>query len=263
MNRILRYRITPIVAALGLSCWSLQIFSPVENPLMVLLAIGSATWIIYPLDPILDPRDRNPGENIRVWTVIRLLTALSIFVYSILELRTEAKYLAILGLPAAICYAIPFKGRRIKDRSLTKIPFISLAVSIACIGIPWLQSGGVQSLQAMVGFALMFLLLSSNVIVCDLRDRLGDQMSGLHTIATDRPATALKIIRGLFFLICLLAWIGINEPATISIGQGIGVLLATIVLNFAAVKNQQPVMTTLLADGALTLPALCGTVFPI
>ena len=263
MNRILRYRLTTIVAAVALSCWVIQILSPIENSLSVLLTIGSATWIIYPLDPILDPRDRKPGEGVRSWTILRLIIALFVFFYAVHDLRSETELLAIIGLPLAICYAIPIRGKRLKDRSATKIPFISMAVSIACVGIPWLQSEGQQPLQAALVFATMFLLLSSNVIICDLRDRLRDQMAGLHTLATENPAASLKIVRCFFIFICLLAWIGVNEPTSLSMGQAIGILLATIFLNIAAIKNQQPIVTTLLADGALTLPALCGVMIPI
>ena len=262
MNRILRYRLSPIFAAVGLSCWSIQILSPVEATTAVMVTIASATWIIYPLDPILDPRDRNPGEGPRSWTAIRLLIAMILFVFAILDLRGETRLLAAIGLPVAICYAIPVGGRRLKDRSLTKIPFISLAVTVACVGIPWLQSNGDQPFQVAILFVTMFVLLCSNVLVCDLRDRQRDQLAGLQTLATESPATSLRIVRGLFMVICLLAWIGVLEPAAISMGQAVGLLLATVTLNIAARRSQQPIMTTLLADGSLILPALCGALIP-
>ena len=63
-------------------------------------------------------------------------------------------------------------------------------------------------------------------------------------------------------VICLLAWIGVLEPAAISMGQAVGLLLATVTLNIAARRSQQPIMTTLLADGSLILPALCGALIP-
>ena len=109
----------------------------------------------------------------------------------------------------------------------------------------------------------MLLLVTSNVIVCDLRDRVRDQLAGLKTLATERPASALKLIRGLFMVICLLASsIVVMEPTAISMGQGIGLLLATITLNIAASTKQQPILMTLLADGSLALPALCGALVP-
>lgn len=258
MNRILRYRISPIVATSALSYWAIQILGPIENGVSVVAVIASATWIIYPLDPILDKRDRIQGEDLRSWTVIRLIIAMMIFVFAIIDLRFQAQLLAIIGLPLAICYAIPLGGNRLKDRSVTKIPFISFAVTIACLGLPLLQANNQQPARVAFLFITMFVLSCSNVIVCDLRDRHRDKIAGLNTLATDRPAMALKILRALFILICILGWIGIHEPISISMGQTAGLLLATILLNYAAINDHPAVITTLIADGSLTLPALFG-----
>ncbi|MGE4632871.1 MAG: UbiA family prenyltransferase [Planctomycetota bacterium] len=259
MTRILRYRLSPILATIGLSCLTIQVLSSVEAAVSVVVAIGSATWIIYPLDPILDPRDRNPGEGIRSWTSIRLLIALVVFVMAVMDLREETIWMASVGLPLAVLYAIPLQGKRLKDRSITKIPFISLAVTTACVGIPWLQSDGSQCLQIILLFMAMLVLVATNVIVCDLRDRVQDQLAGLKTLAIEKPAIALKLIRGLFMVICLLASaIVVTDPNAMRMGQGFGLLLATITLNIAASRNQQPILMTLLADGSLALPAICG-----
>jgi 4-hydroxybenzoate polyprenyltransferase len=263
MNRILRYRLSPIMATVGLSWWTIQVLPPFDGAVAVVIAIASATWIIYPLDPILDPRDRDPGEGMRSWTSIRLLVAMIIFVTATIDLRDETRLMAWIGLPLAALYAIPLQGKRLKDRSITKIPFISLAVTIACVGIPWLQSGGGQPLQITLLFMAMLLLVASSVMVCDLRDRVRDQLAGLKTLATERPSGTLKLIRGLFMVICLLASsIVVMDPTAISMGQGVGLLLATITLNIAASKKQQPIFMTLLADGSLALPALCGALVP-
>jgi len=167
--------------------------------------------------------------------------------------------MASVGLPLAVLYAIPLQGKRLKDRSTTKIPFISLAVTTACVGIPWLQSDGSQCLQIILLFMAMLVLVATNVIVCDLRDRVQDQLAGLKTLATEKPAIALKLIRGLFMVICLLASaIVVTDPNAMRMGQGFGLLLATITLNIAASRNQQPILMTLLADSSLALPAICG-----
>ncbi|MGE4619610.1 MAG: UbiA family prenyltransferase [Planctomycetota bacterium] len=258
MNRIIRYRLSSIAATVSLCWWAIQVVSPVESTAVILVVIASATWVIYPLDPILDPRDRGPGEGLRSWTTIRLSIAILVFVIALFFLTSEARTLASIGLPLAALYAVPFSGIRIKDRSAAKIPFIALAITTACVGIPWLQSNASVGLDLILLVTAMILLVISNVIVCDFRDRGRDELAGLKTLASTRPHAAIKITRLLFMMICFIAWIIANEPKTSSLGQALGLLLATLMLHIASKKSQQPILMTLLADGSMALPALFG-----
>ncbi|MBT6452434.1 MAG: UbiA family prenyltransferase [Planctomycetes bacterium] len=257
MKRLLRYRMTPILATGGLGGWSLLQLAPVEAAGSVLLCIAAATWIIYPLDPILDSRDRGPLEGPRVSTVIRLILAAVVFTLAILSLRLESRIFAVSGLLLALLYSVPVAGHRIKDYSAIKIPFISLAVSLACLGLPWLQSGSTSIRQAMVPFLVMLMMVMCNVIVCDIRDHRRDHAAGLKTIATRSLNVARRVVMLLALAIFGSTWWLLHESAGgDSMLAGVGPILAAMTLLLASKMEARPTEMTILADGSLTLPVL-------
>ena len=257
MKRLLRYRMTPILATGGLGGWALLLLAPVEAAGSVLICIAAATWIIYPLDPILDSRDRGPLEGPRVSTVIRLILAAVVFTLAILALRLESRIFAVSGLLLALLYSVPVGGHRIKDYSAIKLPFISLAVSLACLGLPWLQSGSTSIRQAMVPFLVMLMLVMCNVIVCDIRDQRRDHAAGLKTIATSSLIVARRVVILLTLAIFGSTWWWLQDSAGgDSILAGVGPLLAALTLLLASKMEAHPTVMTILADGSLTLPVL-------
>jgi len=242
LNRLLRYRLTPVLGAIGLGWWALQRLSPVESGEWVLVCIAAATLIIYPLDPILDPRDRGPLEGPRFWTLIRLILAAALFVIALIS-----------GLLLSLLYSVPFGAHRIKDHSALKVPFIGIAISLACLGLPWLQSDSAVLQDSMVLFAVMLLLVMSNVIVCDIRDHRRDVEAGLNTIATRDLSRARNTVAVISLLICLsIGYLHDGE----SILRGAGLVMAAVVLVLASRLDGKDTTMTLLADGAMTLPAL-------
>lgn len=253
MNRLLRYRLTPVLGAMGLGWWALQRLSPVESGGWVLVCIAAATLIIYPLDPILDPRDRGPLEGPRFWTSIRLILAAALFLISLMELRTVTQTVATSGLLLSLLYSIPFGAHRLKDHSALKIPFIGIAISLACLGLPWLQSDAAVLQDSMVLFSVMLLLVMSNVIVCDIRDHRRDTEAGLNTIATRNLSLARNTVIVISLLICLSIQ---HLHGGESIIRGAGLVLAAVVLVLASRLDGKDTAMTLLADGAMTLPAL-------
>ena len=253
LNRLLRYRLTPVLGAMGLGWWALQRLSPVESGEWVLVCIAAATLIIYPLDPILDPRDRGPLEGPRFWTLIRLILAVALFLIALMELRSVTRIVAATGLLLSLLYSIPFGAHRIKDHSALKILFIGIAISLACLGLPWLQSDSAVLQDSMVLFAVMLLLVMSNVIVCDIRDHRRDMEAGLNTIATRDLSLARITVAVISLLICIsIRYLHDGE----SILRGAGLVLAAVVLVLASRLDGKDTAMTLLADGAMTLPAL-------
>jgi len=242
LNRLLRYRLTPVLGAMGLGWWALQRLSPVESGEWVLVCIAAATLIIYPLDPILDPRDRGPLEGPRFWTLIRLILAVALFLIALMELRPVTRIVAATGLLLSLFYSIPFGA-----------PFIGIAISLACLGLPWLQSDSAVLQDSMVLFAVMLLLVMSNVIVCDIRDHRRDMEAGLTTIATRDLSRARITVAVISLLICIsIRYLHDGE----SILRGAGLVLAAVVLVLASRLDGKDTAMTLLADGAMTLPAL-------
>ena len=238
---------------MGLGWWALQRLSPVESGEWVLVCIAAATLIIYPLDPILDPRDRGPLEGPRFWTLIRLILAVALFLTALVELRTVTRIVATSGLLFSLLYSIPFGVHRIKDHSALKIPFIGIAISLACLGLPWLQSDSTALRDSMALFSVMLLLVMSNVIVCDIRDHRKDSEAGLNTIATGNISRARNTVVVISVLICLsIQFLHAGE----SILRGAGLVMAAVVLVLASRLDGRDSATTLLADGAMTLPAL-------
>ena len=257
MKRLLRYRMTPILATVGLGSWALIQLAPVEAAGSVLICIAAATWIIYPLDPILDSRDRGPLEGGRASTVIRLILAAVVFTLAILDLRLGSRIFAVTGLFLALLYSVPVVGHRIKDHSAIKLPFISLAVSLACIGLPWFQSGSSSIGDALVPFGAMLMLVMSNVIVCDIRDHRRDQAAGLHTIATYSLLAARRIVLLLALLICgASGWLLLDSGGGRSSLAVLGLVLAALTLTRVSKMKKNTAAMTVLADGSLTLPAL-------
>lgn len=258
MNRLLRYRLTPLIATTGLAYWSILMLAPLEASRSILLCIASATWIIYPLDPLLDPRDRGPMEGPRVWTLLRLVIATICFFVAILQLQTRSQILVICGILLSGVYSIPLGSFRIKDHWSIKVPFVSLAVSIACVGIPWLQSASELTPDHFLLAAVMSLLVAANVIVCDIRDGERDEMVGLITLATRSPSIARRIVLIISMLLIPSSWLlySVSETgARLSVG---GVLVSAALLVIASTCQRKPVLLTVLADGSLAIPAILG-----
>jgi len=156
-----------------------------------------------------------------------------------------------------LLYSVPVAGHRIKDYSAIKIPFISLAVSLACLGLPWLQSGSTSIRQALVPFLLMLMLVMCNVIVCDIRDHRRDHAAGLKTIATRSLIVARRVVMLLTLAIFgSTGWLLQESAGGGSMLAGVGPVLAALTLLLASKLEAHPTELTILADGSLTLPVL-------
>jgi 4-hydroxybenzoate polyprenyltransferase len=148
-------------------------------------------------------------------------------------------------------------GHRIKDYSAIKIPFISLAVSLACLGLPWLQSGSTSIRQALVPFLVMLMLVMCNVIVCDIRDHRRDHAAGLKTIATRSLIVARRVVMLLTLAIVgSTGWLLQESAGSDSMLAGVGPILAALILLLASKMEEHPTELTILADGSLALPVL-------
>ncbi len=258
MNRLLRYRLTPLIATTGLAYWATLMLAPLEESRSILLCIASATWIIYPLDPLLDPRDRGPMEGPRLWTLLRLVIATICFVVAIIQLRTQSQILVLCGIVVSGVYSIPLGSFRIKDHWSIKVPFVSLAVSIACVGVPWLQSASELSPDHFLLAAVMSLLVAANVIVCDIRDGVRDEVVGLITLATRSLSGARRIVLIISILLIPGSWLlySVSESEVrISV---YGVVVAAALLVAASAFQRKPTLLTVLADGSLAIPAILG-----
>jgi 4-hydroxybenzoate polyprenyltransferase len=81
-------------------------------------------------------------------------------------------------------YSIPLFGFRFKDVPLIKTFFAPTIVTASVLGLPWLHHGtnGTDVTTLALASLRSWSFLMFNMIVCDLRDRAGDEACGIRSL---------------------------------------------------------------------------------
>ena len=181
--------------------------------------IGTGAFIIYTLDRLRDTRRDRTTSPDRTAFVERHRGRLT--------LALAAAAIGFGGLlfaaprdVALLCVAIGTIGlfhRRLKRGAALKALYVSVAWSLACVGVPWLSAG--RPSTGGVTAAILFPPLLANLVASNLRDGEGE-------LLRHRPATLLTITRAIALAgvaaaalapptLRPLAWIAVAEWAAL------------------------------------------------
>ena len=138
-----------------------------------------------PADSLNIPLREAASARLRVLSFI-VLAASALVLLGLPILRRDWLTLALVLGGALIClnYSIPLFGFRFKDVPLLKTFFAPTIVTASVLGLPWLHlrpgsiDPGTLALTALRSWS--FLLF--NMIICDLRDRAGDEACGIRSL---------------------------------------------------------------------------------
>jgi 4-hydroxybenzoate polyprenyltransferase len=138
-----------------------------------------------PADALNIPLREAASARLHVLSVIVLsLSALILLVLPIIRRDWLTLALVLGGSLVSLNYSIPLFGFRFKDVPLLKTFFAPTIVTASVLGLPWLHLGaGRTDLFALaLGSLRSWTFLLFNMIICDLRDRAGDEACGIRSL---------------------------------------------------------------------------------
>jgi 4-hydroxybenzoate polyprenyltransferase len=216
-----------------------------------------------PADALNIPVREAAARRLRYLSFTALgLSTLVLLLLPILQRDWLTLVLVIGGALVSLNYSIPLFGFRFKDVPLLKTFFAPTIVTTSVLGLPWLHSLGDGATHATLALGALrsWSFLMFNMIVCDLRDRVGDEACGIRSLPV---ALGEKGTRWL--LAALLA--GIEALAIVSVaisGAHRGVWLVLCVLGpiylggilWAVRRPRSERFYEWIVEGMLFLPAI-------
>lgn len=115
-----------------------------------------------------------------------VLAASALVLLGLPILRRDWLTLALVagGALVSLDYSIPLFGFRFKDVPLLKTFFAPTIVTASVLGLPWLhlRAGSVDNATLVLTALRSWSFLMFNMILCDLRDRAGDNACGIRSL---------------------------------------------------------------------------------
>ena len=138
-----------------------------------------------PADALNIPLREAASARLRFLSLMVLaVAALVLLVLPIVRRDWLTLALVLGGSLVCLNYSIPLFGFRFKDVPLLKTFFAPTIVTASVLGLPWLHvgNGGAAGFALALGSLRSWSFLMFNMIVCDLRDRTGDEACGIRSL---------------------------------------------------------------------------------
>jgi 4-hydroxybenzoate polyprenyltransferase len=138
-----------------------------------------------PADTLNIPQRAAAAARLRVLSfVVLMVSALVLVVLPIVRRDWLTLALVLGGALVSLNYSIPLFGFRFKDMPLLKTFFAPTVVTASVLGLPWLHldAGRAALVTLALGSVRSWTFLMFNMIVCDLRDRAGDEACGIRSL---------------------------------------------------------------------------------
>ena len=138
-----------------------------------------------PADTLNIPQRTAAAARLRVLSLIVLIvSALVLLVLPIARRDWLTLVLVLGGALVSLNYSIPLFGFRFKDVPLLKTFFAPTIVTASVLGLPWLHLGASRAGLATLALGSLrsWTFLMFNMILCDLRDRAGDETCGIRSL---------------------------------------------------------------------------------
>lgn len=183
-----------IYGALGITAfgWAMgQLFNWETGPWMpywfcaALLVYNADRLRRDPADALNIPLREAAAARLRILSFIVLISsALVLLVLPIVRHDWLTLALVLGGALVSLNYSIPLFGFRFKDVPLLKTFFAPTIVTASVLGLPWLHlgTGGTDIPTLLLGSLRSWTFLMFNMILCDLRDRAGDEVCGIRSL---------------------------------------------------------------------------------
>ncbi len=217
-----------------------------------------------PADALNIPVREATAARLRVLSFLVLgASALTLFVLPLARRDWLTLVLVLGGSLVCLNYSIPLFGFRFKDVPLLKTFFAPTIVTASVLGLPWmhLTGGGPEVRTLVLAVLRSWSFLMFNMVVCDLRDRAGDEVCGIRSLPVELGEKGTRwLLVGLAVGIELLALAAFG----VTTGQhrrtwGVMCWLGPAYLGgiLAAVQRPQPErFYEWVVEGMLFLPAL-------
>jgi 4-hydroxybenzoate polyprenyltransferase len=138
-----------------------------------------------PADALNIPLRAAAAARLRVLSFIVLIAAALVLVVLPIARHDWLTLVLVLGgALVSLNYSIPLFGFRFKDVPLLKTFFAPTIVTASVLGLPWLHLGAGRIGLATLAFGSLrsWTFLMFNMILCDLRDRGGDEACGIRSL---------------------------------------------------------------------------------
>jgi 4-hydroxybenzoate polyprenyltransferase len=138
-----------------------------------------------PADSLNIPLREAAAARLRFLSFIVLISsALVLLILPIIRHDWLTLMLVLGGALVSLNYSIPLFGFRFKDVPLLKTFFAPTIVTASVLGLPWLHldHGSVDLATLALGSLRSWTFLMFNMILCDLRDRSGDESCGIRSL---------------------------------------------------------------------------------
>jgi len=138
-----------------------------------------------PADALNIPLREAAAARLRILSfVVLTVSALVLIVLPMVRRDWLTMALVLGGALVCLNYSIPLFGFRFKEVPLLKTFFAPTIVTASVLGLPWLHLGGNGTDFATLALASLrsWSFLMFNMIVCDLRDRAGDEACGIRSL---------------------------------------------------------------------------------
>ncbi len=218
---------------------------------------------VYNLDRLIpDAADRiNLPERSEFHRTRKVLIAISLLALLVLPVLVSSwKTLAwiLLGVTISPFYCLAPQGftQRIKDFPLLKCLAPPLVILVTLTTPIWIEPE-TRSLVFSHGPFLVAVLLALlvNILLFDLRDRIGDQSTGLKTVANRLQPRSFFILLNVLLLTQIS--LSISEKRIEMIG--LGLYLSTLV--WLSRKLRKPAFYHWAVDGMLFVPGIVAAIF--
>jgi len=153
-----------------------------------------------PADALNIPLREAASARLRVLSFI-VLGASALVLLGLPALRHDWLTLALVlgGALVSLNYSIPLFGFRFKDVPLLKTFFAPTIVTASVLGLPWLhmRAGSMDNTTLALAALRSWTFLMFNMIICDLRDREGDEachIRSLPVVLGDRSTRRLLLV---------------------------------------------------------------------
>ncbi len=152
-----------------------------------------------PADALNIPLREAAAARLRVLSFIVLgISALVLVGLPILRRDWLTLALVVGGALVSLDYSIPLFGFRFKDVPLIKTFFAPTIVTASVLGLPWLhlRAGSIDNAALALTALRSWSFLMFNMIICDLRDREGDEawhIRSLPVVLGDRNTRRLLL----------------------------------------------------------------------
>jgi len=138
-----------------------------------------------PADALNIPLREAAAARLRILSfAVLIASALVLLVLPIVRRDWLTLALVLGGALVSLNYSIPLFGFRFKDVPLLKTFFAPTIVTASVLGLPWLHlgTGGMDLATLLLGSLRSWTFLMFNMILCDLRDRAGDEACGIRSL---------------------------------------------------------------------------------